>query len=281
VVVAHGRTTLLSVSLALGGLDVPFVYRSVGDPSFWAPLRGRELRVGRPLRAAQSVVVLWHAAATNLMHLYGLPAAHLAVIPTGVHPEAFVPLDPPTRARLRATLGFKERTPLAAFVGPLSPEKRPELALAAARRGGFHLLVVGDGPLRGQLEQEAGGDATFFGAVKRPQDVVRAAHVLVLTSETEGVPAVLIEAGLCGVPAVAVDVGGVSEVVVDGTTGRLVSSASPAALAQAMREVAGRAGYAAAARRRCLARFTMDRITDQWEALLLRAVRSPGGPPSR
>ncbi len=268
VVVAHGRTTLLSVALALRGRDVPFVYRSVGDPSFWAPLRGRELRVGRPLRSARAVVVLWHAAATNLMHLYGLPASHLAVIPTGVHPEHFVPLDGPTRARLRATLGFRDRRALAAFVGPLSPEKRPDLALAAARRAGCHLLVAGDGPLRAQLEQEAGDHATFFGAIRRPQDVMRAADVLLLTSVTEGVPAVLIQAGLCGVPAVAVDVGGVSEVVVDGKTGRLISSDSADALAVALRDAAGRRDYGAAARKRCLAGFTMGSVTDRWEELL-------------
>ena len=58
----------------------------------------------------------------------------------------------------------------------------------------------------------------------RPEDLLAAADALVLSSDTEGMPGVIIEAGLCGTATAATRVGFVDEMIVDGTTGRLVTT---------------------------------------------------------
>ena len=117
--------------------------------------------------------------------------------------------------------------PLLACIGALSPEKQVGVAIdAVARLDGVHLLVVGDGPQvtpsRDQARKTAPGRVHLVGSMPGPTEALAAADLVVLTSRTEGMPGVLIEAGLSGRAAVATDVGGVSEIVRDGETGVLV-----------------------------------------------------------
>ena len=81
-------------------------------------------------------------------------------------------------------------------------------------------------------------------------------------------PAVLIEAGLCGVPAVSTHVGAIADVIVDGVTGRVVARDEPEAFARAVDEVVrapeARLGFGSAARKRCLERFTIDAVAPSW-----------------
>jgi glycosyltransferase involved in cell wall biosynthesis len=114
-------------------------------------------------------------------------------------------------------------------------------------------------------------------------DVLTAADAVLLTSDSEGLPGVLIEAGLVGLPAVATDVGWVSEVVIDDVTGRLVPAGRADQVAAALDNVladAGRMGEAA--HRHCIESFEMQRVVDRWERLLdgvLAAVRMTSGTP--
>jgi glycosyltransferase involved in cell wall biosynthesis len=110
------------------------------------------------------------------------------------------------------------------FVGRLVPVKGLDVLLDAcaelARSGGrFRLCLVGDGPLRGSLEQRAGrlglgGKVQFCGPRPHGQlpDWFRAADLFVLPSRSEGLPSVLLEATACGTPFVASRVGGIPEV---------------------------------------------------------------------
>ncbi|MFD0350244.1 glycosyltransferase [Kitasatospora aburaviensis] len=104
---------------------------------------------------------------------------------------------------------------------------------------------------------------------------------MLLTSDSEGVPGVLIEAALAGLPAVATDVGWVGSVVRDGATGALVAPGDPLALAEALAAVlAGdRAALGAAAREHALAHFELGVVADAWQELFteLRRPRAGGG----
>ncbi len=93
--------------------------------------------------------------------------------------------------------------------------------------------------------------------------------VVVLSSRTEGLPGVLREAALTGLPLVATDVGGVN-LIVDESTGRLVpADVTVEQLAAAITTVAADGDrLGAAARRRVLERFTIEPIADQWADLL-------------
>jgi glycosyltransferase involved in cell wall biosynthesis len=161
-----------------------------------------------------------------------------------------------------------------AVIGALSPEKRVDVAIAAvARIPGAHLVIAGDGPERATLEalaeRSAGNRVHFLGATTEPERVLAASDVLVLSSDSEGVPGVLIEAGLAGLPVVATDVGWVRDVVRPGVTGLLVSPRRPDQLADAVRQaLEGRDKLGRGGREHCLAEFEMGPVTDKWQRVL-------------
>lgn len=124
------------------------------------------------------------------------------------------------------------------------------------------LSIVGDGPLRADLQSQAtalglAGAVTFEGEHADVRPFLQRAHVFVLSSLWEGLPYTIIEAMAARVPVVSTDVGGCRELVVSGETGTLVPPRDPAALAEAMHRLwadealrvkYGHAGYAFASR---------------------------------
>lgn len=150
---------------------------------------------------------------------YGAKFTHTAVIPNGCDTSIF---HPGSRSEARAGLGLAPVGPVVLFVGRLVREKGLlELLHAANLLGGagtrLQLVLVGDGPLRSDLEKlarELGVDVLFTGALL-PQDVARwllAADVVTLPSYSEGHPNAVVEALACGRPVVATPVGGVAEI---------------------------------------------------------------------
>jgi glycosyltransferase involved in cell wall biosynthesis len=135
------------------------------------------------------------------------------------------------------------------------PVKGLDVLLRAVRRlkdrgAAFHLYLVGDGPLRAELEAQAAalgvsGDVSFVGGVDhdRLPDWYRAADLTVLPSRSEGVPNVLRESLACGTPFVASRVGGVHELA-GGDRDGLVEPEDPAALAAALERALSDAGPA-------------------------------------
>lgn len=93
-----------------------------------------------------------------------------------------------------------------------------------------------------------------------------------MSSSTEGMPVVLLEAAASGLPAIVTDAGGSGEVVVSGKTGFVVPIGNPHALSSAMERVLEmprerRAEFAAAARARATEEFEIGKIVSRWESL--------------
>jgi glycosyltransferase involved in cell wall biosynthesis len=274
VVVAHGSTTLPACACALTGNGVPLVYRSIGDPEQWASTTARRARVRACLRRADAVVALTADAAATIRSMYRMSEDRVTVIPIGAIPDRHQPIDAASRRTGRARFGIPDDAAVGSIIGALSPEKDVALAIdAAAAIPGFHLVVAGDGPEREALERRAAhvtpGRVHFAGTLHDPAPAFAAADVVLLTSRTEGLPAVLIEAGLRGLPVVATDVGYVDEIVVDGETGLLVEPGNRtelvSAIGHALREGAPLGGCA---RSRCLTWFDLERIAESWDLLL-------------
>ena len=139
--------------------------------------------------------------------------------------------------------------------------------------------MVGDGPLRRTLEPAA--SSAGIELVGFRDDIVpflQTADVLVFPSapDGEGMPGVLIEAGLCGLPVVATRVAGTSTVLEEGRTGMLVDVDDAAALAAAVtalvQDPLRRHAMGQAARDRCVTRFALPVVADRWDALFTLMV---------
>ena len=109
---------------------------------------------------------------------------------------------------------------------------------------GFRCTLVGEGPMRTSIEARAAqldlnAHLTLTGALPpdRVAEIYGKADVVVLSSTSEGVPIVLMEAMSHALPVVATEVGGIPELVDDGRTGLLVPSEDPASLADALRRI--------------------------------------------
>jgi glycosyltransferase involved in cell wall biosynthesis len=123
-------------------------------------------------------------------------------------------------------------------VSALVPYKRIDLAVAACRRIGAPLRIVGDGPDRRRLEATAGGRVQFLGRLTDAaiREEYRTATAVLLPGE-EDFGIVPVEAQACGTPVVALGRGGALETVVDGETGVLFAEPTVDDLAAALERV--------------------------------------------
>jgi glycosyltransferase involved in cell wall biosynthesis len=278
VVVAHGSATLNACALALAGGRVPFVYRNIGDPSYWAVAGWRRQRVGVMLRRAARVTALWPTAATEIATMHHIPIERIDVVPNAVTEERFPRATTEERQQIRASLGLPIDEPCLAIVGALSPEKDVAAAIeVAAATPRATLLIAGAGELEAQLrelaEALAPGRVRFLGQVDDPRRVYAAADLLLLPSRSEGMPAVLVEAGLVGTPTVATAVGAVPDMIEDGVTGFLTGPPEHARFVAHVIDALPRAaeiGLAAATAFR--GRYSMQSVAALWGSTLGRAT---------
>lgn len=150
-----------------------------------------------------------------------------------------------------------------------------------------HLLMVGDGPDRPQMEMvcrnERICDEVFFlGKMTEPEEVLANADLFVLTSETESFGLAALEAMACGVPVVSTSTGGTGEVVEHGVAGLLNAVGDVAAMAANAKRILADAGSLAIFREgalRTAARFDLAVVLPQYEALygeVVERMRSHG-----
>jgi glycosyltransferase involved in cell wall biosynthesis len=178
-------------------------------------------------------------------------AAPVSFVPNALPPA--VPIAAEERAAARARLGIDPAAWCIALIGRLAPEKGHRVLFEAVRGLPATLLIAGDGPLRGELEQAARGlDARFVGYVDDARDVFAAADLVALPSLTEGLPLAALEALALGRCVVASAVGELPDLLADGA-GVLVPPEDAHALSDALRRLRD-AGIRAAIEARALER---------------------------
>ena len=200
----------------------------------------------------------------------------------GVDAARFRP-DPVARERVRARALIPTGAVLFLYLGRLSRDKGLlDLARAFAAVEDAWLMVVGpdeDG-LAGEIRAAGGAAAArlcILGATTEPEQYMSAADVFVLPSHREGFGSVILEAAAAGIPAIGTRIYGVTDAIVEGKTGLLVSVGDIVALAASMRQLAGdaplREALGRAARERALRDFRTEDLT---RALLAYYGELPG-----
>jgi glycosyltransferase involved in cell wall biosynthesis len=273
VVVAHGGEPLKYAALVRSP-GARLVYLKIG-------LSGGALRVRPQLwllraaaRRADVIAAVSEEMADEARRLLGGPAERTVVIPNGRDPHTF---RPGTSRRRNDQLRV-------AFVGELTPEKRPELFCCVVRalreRGAApEAVLVGDGPLRDTLDPIArSAEVKMLGRRRDVAAILAASDVLVFPGAgREGMPGVLIEAGLCGVPVVTTDVPGARDIVENGATGFVVDVDDEAALIEQVgrlvSDAALRRRLGAAARDHCVERFSIQASARRWQPVLDALVK--------
>jgi glycosyltransferase involved in cell wall biosynthesis len=194
--------------------------------------------------ATDRVIATSGTARTFAIKHQGLPPERVEVWPNPVDLEHFRPPREEERSQSRTALGLGEDAQVVVCVGRFDPVKGIDLLLKAWRRvsrdqPGAHLVLVGDGPLRADLEGRAAasarpGSVHFAGYRDDVREMLWSADLLVVPSRSEGSPLALIEGLAAGLPAVAFAVGGIPEVLHDGQNGLLVSPGDVSGLAAAL-----------------------------------------------
>ena len=270
-------------ALSAIGLRTPFVYRQISEQLFGADTPGRRLRTRLGLRRADRVVALWQGAVDVLVQCFGVSPERISIASNGVPAERCPPIDAAARRTARERFGLPPNGRVLLSIGALAPENGVDTFVRAMTRPelvDWHLLIVGAGPERPKLERLAArlppDRILLHGPVASGADAIAAADVIGLTSRAgDSMPAVLIEAGIMAVPAVATPVEGIVDIVLDGATGRIVPIDDVGATARAIAEVGeDRERLGAAAQEHCLKRFEIDGVAASWHAVLVEATDS-------
>ena len=225
-------------------------------------------------RRAARIIAITESLARFQVERAGLPAAKVEVIHYGLDdlPQAWGenppdPLSPDAR--------------LVLCICRLEPQKGVDVAIRALREiPGAQLVVLGEGPQRGELEQLARElDVPVYlpGRVPDVAAWLRRADLLVHPVRWEGFGLALLEAMLASLPVVATKVSSIPEIVVDGETGLLVPPDDPGALAAAVNRVlADPSGYGERGRARARSDFSVAEMADRTLAVYETALNRTG-----
>jgi glycosyltransferase involved in cell wall biosynthesis len=230
--------------------------------------------------------------------------------PTAVIHRVFDPnkfKNAPSREAARRDLGLEEADEVLLFLGNLTAQKRPDrfidiIQKLAQTRPNLKALIVGDGPLRQELEKQVVSPDSyrdesqeskektsdirhltpyilFTGYQQEVSPFLAAADILVLTSDTEGLPGVVLEAAHFGVSTVATEVGGIKECLIDGETGFLIPDRSVAAFSTRLDTLLAdpslRAQLGMNAKKFTTQHFQMDKVAQQYLDFFRQILNHP------
>lgn len=270
VVVAHGGEAAKYAAFIVGR-TTPLIYLSIGSA---------DSRLTRPVSRAlyrfytgrSSLVVAVSGAVADEVLRRGVPAEKVVVIPNGRVADRY------------GSSGSHERGhPRLIWIGQLDTTKRPETFIqlvASLRTTGheFDAWLVGDGPRRAELAAlAASARVEILGHRDDVPALLGESDILVFTgAPPEGMPGVLIEAGMAGLPVVSTRVPGADEVVEADRTGILVDIDDTESLTREVGRLIEddelRLRMGARARERCVARFSFEATVGLWQSAFDRVV---------
>ena len=269
-VVAHGGEPLKYLVPAMIGHPRPLAYYAIGTYGAAADHR-LQVQIWRTLlRRVDAVAAEGTEVEDELVDLLGVPSTKVTMTPNGRDPDVFQ----------RRSDGREDDRCVVTYVGALTEGKRPlhfVKAITGLRARGVdcRAILIGDGPLRDQVEGPAkAADIELLGSRSDVAELLGRSDVMVFPSrpQGEGMPGVLIEGGLCGLPIVATDVEGVRTVIDDGVTGYIVGVDDLDAMIDALTRLVEdddlRHTMGEAARTRCQQEFSIEAVAALWLEML-------------
>lgn len=232
VILLNGSRTLKYGALAKLFLSrkTRLIYRVIDSPKFWNTGALTKLFYKKiVIPAIDASVGVSHASLQDMKSLYGF-TKKTTVIHRAVNFDHFKNVPDKTACRNLLNLSTDEFVVL--FLGNLTSQKRPDrfveiIRLLKKRIPNIHGAMVGDGPLKKETlalinKYELDQTITLYGYQQAVGQYIGASDVLLLTSDTEGLPGIVPESGYFSVPAIASNVGGVNECIQNGTSGFVV-----------------------------------------------------------
>lgn len=238
--VKHGLAALIAGAprIVLSGRNINPTHFGYDTP--W-------LRPGYRALASRSEVSFTNnsqAGARSYAEWLDIVEGRIAVLRNGLDFTTHVRLSRVEAQRFRASVGASDGVRLVGGVMRLSAEKRPLLWLEAAaelarRRDDVRFVIAGDGPMAPQCRAAVAklgldGWVTFLGETPQADLVLGSVDLLLLTSQFEGTPNVLLEAQWLGAPVLCADAGGALETFEPGVGGDVIEHLNPARIATQM-----------------------------------------------
>jgi glycosyltransferase involved in cell wall biosynthesis len=246
--------------------------------------RGR-LRMSVFRRWADKIIVLDEVMQAEALAA-GFDPQRVQRMANGIDPQAFLPLN--SRSAAQAALGLAGKV-VVLSMGRLTAQKSlPTLFQAVAEASqtcpNLHLLILGDGPDRAQLETlvaslQLQAQVTFAGNQADVRPYLSAADLFALPSASEGISNALLEAMAAGLACLATPVGGSPEVLDHGRVGRLLPVGDVSAWSRALVELGqsapAREALGQAARERIAAEYTFTVVGARYAALYTELLAAP------
>ncbi len=189
------------------------------DPEFGVMKRSLLNIIERRLapKCAKIVTIGEKVAAELLAVGIGEASQYISIAP-GIDPVKVSERD-----GARKTLGISTNKIVVAWLGRFTTVKRPDRVLEIAKKlPDFDFLMAGGGELLDDISAKAGANLHVLGWQAK-EDIWAVADIALCTSDSEGMPLSIIEAQMAGIPVVSTNVGSISEIVVDGISGKLCS----------------------------------------------------------
>lgn len=230
-------------------------------------------------RATARIVTTGEALKKELVERNGFPAQRIDSVPTGIDAARFRPGD---AAAARAALNLPRERKLVGIVATLRSWKGHRFLIEALPQDA-HLVIVGDGPMRGVLEELVDKNqlrprVIFAGNQTDVVPWLQALDVFVLPSyANEGVPQALVQAMLAGLPCVTTGVGGIPEIAIHEKTALVVPAENSKTLGSEIQRLLANPDLARRlgdeARRHCAANFSYQGMLDKMERIYFQVLR--------
>ena len=226
---------------------IPLTYRNISIISRWFSHPLKKWVYKQLFKRVDFVTSVGRFAMDDFIRSLRYPPGKIKVIHRGIPVKKTDKKQ--ARQEITRQLGISPEDKIITHIGNFSPEKNHAFLLEVfekikAKRKDIKLLLAGKGILfeeiKKQIHQKKLEDTVFLlGFRKDTEKILAASDLFVLTSKVEGVPGVILEAAVQQVPSVAIDVGGVSEVIIPGETGILLNDFSPEKFAENIILLAG------------------------------------------